>query len=384
MLKEGDSSFQYYGGTCPWSFSYSSFEAPIDGIYTLLSSPSFSARYVDSAGSHTYSSSYGEASYGFQPSGHLFEVRSGYPSSPLPVDTLSRITFYSATFYSPVFKVVPYDSIVDDVNATYNINSRPTSISGGNYGIVGDNGQIIRVEDNSTIINETNNTFYNPATGTAAPIVNWSYDYSDRSYKVTLESGDTATITYGDENITIQEGDTIYNVYYLVDGSGSENPPSACDHAWTETSTTSPTCTLPGSKLFTCSKCQQIKTETLPALGHDWQVKQTVTTQFDDTGQLIQQGYTIFECSRCGEQYKSEDGTGPPDTPPEDPGEEEEKKGFFSWLWSVLTDALKKLIEGIIDAILKTLDFFFGGDSQSNYDFYNSPSTFSGVNVWGS
>ena len=60
-----------------------------------------------------------------------------------------------------------------------------------------------KVEDNSTIINETNNTFYNPATGQTVPIVNWSYDYSDRSYKVTLESGDTATITYGDENITI-------------------------------------------------------------------------------------------------------------------------------------------------------------------------------------
>ena len=140
-------------------------------------------------------------------------------------------TYTSFNFVLPIFEVIP-DTVIDK-DTTYNINTRPTSITGGNYGIVGDNGQITKVEDNSTIINETNNTFYNPATGTTVPIVNWSYDYSDRSYKVTLESGDTATITYGDENITISqitttEGDTItnnYTIYYLVDGSGSENPP---------------------------------------------------------------------------------------------------------------------------------------------------------------
>ncbi len=284
----------------------------------------------------------------------------------------------------PVYKITPVSAISSD---TYNTTTRPGSLV-GLYGDV--NGEAFS-NNSATIINETNNTFYNPATGQTVPITNWSYDYSDRSYKVTLESGDTATITYGDENITISqitttEGDTItnnYTIYYLVDGSGSENPPSTCVHDWQETNTTPATCTVPGSKFSTCSKCQQTKKDPLPALGHDWQVKQTVTTEYDDTGQLVQQGYTIFECSRCKEQYKSEDGTSPPDTPPENPGEEEEKKGFFAWLWDVLTDALKKLIEGIIDAILKTLDFFFGGDGQSNYDFYNSPSTFSGVECMG-
>lgn len=188
-----------------------------------------------------------------------------------------------------VISCVPHAPLGAD---TYNINTRPTSITGGNYGIIGDNGQITKVEDNSTIINETNNTYYNPATGQTVPISNWSYDYSDRSYKVTLESGDTATITYGDENITIQEGDTVYNVYYLVDGAG--NPP--CEHDWQEGEATVPTCVRPGSASYVCSKCQQTKKEALPALGHDWQVKQTVTTQYDDTGQLTQEGYTIFEC----------------------------------------------------------------------------------------
>lgn len=230
------------------------------------------------------------------------------------------------------------------------ITTRPTSISGGNYGIIGDNGQITKVEDNSTIINETNNTYYNPATGQTVPITGWTYDYSDRSYKVTLESGDTATITYGDENITIQEGDTIYNVYYLIDGSGSENPP--CEHEWQAGETTPPTCTLPGKASYTCSKCQQTKTETLPALGHDWQVKQTVTTQYDDTGQLTQEGYTIFECSRCHEQYKSTDGTIPPGGGSgTDPGGDE---GETVW------DKLGNLIGAISSGAIELIDAALG------------------------
>ena len=267
-----------------------------------------------------------------------------------------------------VLSMVPLNQSMP-VSNVYNTTTRPTSITGGNYGIVGDNGQITKVEDNSTIINETNNTFYNPATGTTVPIVNWSYDYSDRSYKVILESGDTATITYGDENISIQEttvteGDTItnnYTIYYLIDGSGSGpvDPPVTCDHAWTETNTTPATCTVPGSKLQTCSKCQQTKKDSIPALGHDWQVKQTVTTEYDDTGQLIQEGYTIYECSRCKEQYKAPSGTSPPTTPldPDASGD-----GVFSGIFGLLLDFLgfffktfKDFTKSGVQAFLKAL-----------------------------
>ena len=248
---------------------------------------------------------------------------------------------------------------MDSLSTIYNITTRPTSITGGNYGIVGDNGQIVKVEDNSTIVNETNNTYYNPATGTTSPIIDWSYDYSDRSYTVTTESGDTVTITYGDENITIQEGDTIYNVYYLVDGSGTETPP--CTHEWTETSRTESACTRPGSVVSTCSKCQQMKTEAVPALGHDWQVKQTVTTEYDDTGQLVQEGYTIFECSRCHEQYKSADGTIPPGGSTTEPGEDEET------IWDKLANlaasvfgGLIGMVEAVLGKILDALIFLTG------------------------
>lgn len=239
---------------------------------------------------------------------------------------------------------------------TYNINTRPTSITGGNYGIVGDNGQIVKVEGN-TIVNETNNTYYNPSTGTTVPIVNWSYDYSDRSYKVALESGDTVTVTYGDENVTIQEGDTVYNVYYLVDGSGTEQPPEVCAHEWSETSRTDPTCTVAGQAVSTCSKCQEVKTEPVPALGHDWQIKQSVKTEYDDTGQLVQEGYTIFECSRCQEQYKSTDGTIPPGGGSgTDPGGDEDET-----LWDKLGKLLGTAVKGILELLGSAVDVMLGG-----------------------
>ncbi|MCI9332412.1 MAG: hypothetical protein HFG05_09610 [Oscillibacter sp.] len=350
-------SVSIYKECTNWSFYFSNckIKVPVSGIYQRIESVHVSSRLK---GDFYYKRA-GSWGPGFYSAGDLmnFTDRSSYRH------TYSADLVYA---YFPVYEVIPDTGLPGD---TYNINTRPTSITGRNYGIVGDNGQITKVEDNSTIINETNNTFYNPATGTTVPIVNWSYDYSDRSYKVILESGDTATITYGDENISIQEttvteGDTItnnYTIYYLIDGSGSGpvDPPVTCDHAWTETNTTPATCTVPGSKLQTCSKCQQTKKDSIPALGHDWQVKQTVTTEYDDTGQLIQEGYTIYECSRCKEQYKAPSGTSPPTTPldPDASGD-----GVFSGIFGLLLDFLgfffktfKDFTKSGVQAFLKAL-----------------------------
>ena len=272
--------------------------------------------------------------------------------------SINNLNFFSAhvQFFPRVYKFTPAPSVDVNFETTYNINTRPTSITGGNYGIVGDNGQIVKVEGN-TIVNETNNTYYNPSTGTIVPIVDWSYDYSDRSYKVTLESGDTVTVTYGDENVTIQEGDTVYNVYYLVDGSGTEQPPEVCIHEWSETCRTDPTCTIAGQAVSTCSKCQEVKTEPVPALGHDWQVKQSVKTEYDDTGQLVQEGYTIFECSRCQEQYKSTDGTIPPGGGSgTDPGGDEDET-----LWDKLGKLLGTAVKGILELLGSAVDVMLGG-----------------------
>jgi len=253
--------------------------------------------------------------------------------------TPSALSF-SYTVYTPQFLIIP-DATLS--GTTYNIESRPTSIT-GDYGIIGDNGQIIKVESN-TIVNETNNTYYNPSTGQTDTIKDWSYNYEDRSYTLTLGGGTTTTVTYGDENVTIKEGDTVYNIYYLVDGSGTDTPdpgpdtPTACDHIWTETSRTEPTCSTVGKVISTCSKCNQTKTETLPALGHTWTVDRTVQTTYDEEGNLLQEGYTIYVCSVCGEQYKDMEGTGPP-------GQEDEKS-----LWEQLGDLIGSGLGGLVDLV---------------------------------
>lgn len=237
---------------------------------------------------------------------------------------------------------------------TYNITSRPTSIT-GDYGIIGDNGQIIKVEGDK-IVNETNNNYFNPATGETTTITDWSYNYEDRSYTVTTEAGDTVTITYGDENVTIKEGDTIYNIYYLVDGSGSENPgpgpgPEVCDHTWAETSRTDPTCSTPGKVTSTCSKCSQTKTDPIPAAGHSWVVDRTVQTTYDEEGNLLQQGYTIYSCSVCGEQYKDMEGTGPPG--PEGEKSIWEKIGdFFGTIGGGFIDIINAIAGKLLDALI--------------------------------
>lgn len=252
------------------------------------------------------------------------------------------------TTHSTSVSLIPDEStfsgIVIDAS---DINSRPTSIT-GDYGIIGDNGQITKVES-TTIVNETNNTFTNPSTGTTSTITDWTYDYSDRSYDLTLDTGETVTVTYGDENVTIQEGDTVYNIYYIVDGTGQGTDPDVCQHTYTSTVDREATCTIPGQTTYTCSLCGHTYTEAIPAKGHTWTVLQTVTTEYDQEGNLLQQGYTIYQCSVCGEQYKDETGTGPPGS-----GDSSGEEGETIW------DKLGNLIGSVFDGLLGIVEAVIG------------------------
>lgn len=259
-----------------------------------------------------------------------------------------KYTSFYVIFYFPTYEIIPDAALAPTVTDTYTSDTRPTTII-GDYGIINEDGTVTVIKD-STIIDETNNVYYNPVTGDTSNITNWTYDYSDRSYNVTTDNSSTVTITYGDENVTIQEGDTIYNIYYVMDGAGTGDP--ACEHDWQAGTKTDPTCNQPGRQPYTCSKCGAEKSDTLPALGHDWQVKKTVATQYSDSGELLQEGYTIYECSRCGEQYKTGNNTGPPSSgggssggsgsdPPEEGGS----------VWDKLAQLLGGTISGIVELV---------------------------------
>ena len=145
---------------------------------------------------------------------------------------------------------------------------------------------------------------------------------------------------------------------------GDDVDPDTCKHNWEETKRTDATCTLPGTVTSTCTKCEKTKTETLPKVGHTWEVKQTTQTSYDENGNVLTQGFTIYRCSVCGEEYKDTDGTGPPASPstpsdPDDPGEED---GWLAKLLQKLGDflgstvgALLKLLGSILDGILDGL-----------------------------
>ncbi len=252
-------------------------------------------------------------------------------------------------------EITPLESIIG--NSSYTPETRVGSIT-GDYGIIGDNGEITKVDGN-VIVDESNNTVYNPVTNTTTNITDWTYDYSTRTYTVTLDTGAKQTITYGDEHVIINEGDTVYNVYYIVQGGG-ETPvdPETCQHQYTSVVTTEPTCTAPGLKTNTCTICGKSYPEKIPATGHTWTVKQQVQTVYDENGNLVTQGYTIYECSVCHEQYKDQDGTGPPGGGGS--GSDDSGGNWFTKLLGKIGELLGSVAGGLLEiignALLAVLD----------------------------
>lgn len=118
------------------------------------------------------------------------------------------------------------------------------------------------------------------------------------------------TVTYGDQNITITEGGNTYNVYYVTE---YQAPPHT--HTYSSTITRAATCTDPGVETFTCVDGDSTYTKAIPATGHNWILKTESLTEYDEYGELVQNGYKIYKCSVCGEEYRVDDDSGPPPVP---------------------------------------------------------------------
>lgn len=69
---------------------------------------------------------------------------------------------------------------------------------------------------------------------------------------------------------------------------------------------------------------------------------------------MTQEGYTIYECERCGEQYKSTNDTGPPPSGGDSSSEGDDKESIWDKIGSFLGTILEGII-GIFDAILNKL-----------------------------
>ena len=100
-------------------------------------------------------------------------------------------------------------------------------------------------------------------------------------------------------------------------------------HDWQERSRTEPTCTKEGSVTYICA-CGETKTESLPALGHDWDEGKIVEDPHNPGGKRLR-----FRCKRCDAlmfrdlpQEEPEDDYGW--EPPEEPEEQESPDGAVS------------------------------------------------------
>lgn len=136
-----------------------------------------------------------------------------------------------------------------------------------------------------------------------------------------------------------------------------DTDPDNCTHDWKETDRTDATCSVPGSIDYTCSKCKKAKKETIAKLAHTWEVKQTVQTVYDEDGNIQTQGFTLYRCSVCGEEYKDVNGKGPPGSS----SSGEEKEGILAWFLRKIGELLGAVGEGIIDLLQAALGKIFDG-----------------------
>lgn len=301
-------SFLYSGYATTLTFSgyiKASFLTPFDGYYSLLASNCCSGvgnSQDASSGeitSYNLSSEYEDHSFGYLPSGYSINIANSYTSNSTPIK--GRWTLISLVFNTPSFRVIPYSVVGNaEFDTIYNINTRTTNIQGDlGYYVDGE----LQVIENQRIVNETNNTYNNPVTGDTYDMTGWSYDYSDRSYTIDLSTGDTVSVTYGDENITINEGGTTYTVYYVIQQPTTTNPviPDHTHH-YTFTESADATCTENGYSLYTCLDCGEIYRDIVYASGHNWVFQELVPAVYDDeTGDLVSSSYNIYYCTNCQE-----------------------------------------------------------------------------------
>ena len=329
------------------------FPVPITGSYSVVASPFVTAQLETG----TLTNFYTTTEYSWRPA----LVNSGNPYGAGGVlrtdlywndvngdkiDPSYGITLYGArkhiTFSTPMFQITPVSSDTPTINNTYNINTRVNNFQGDYYDNVTNN-----YYNNTTIINETTNNYYDMTTNNYYTMSNWSYDYQSRTYFVTLEDGTTITVQFGDDCLTITNNNVENSYQYVINNNNTPSPnpetPAACKHNWTETIDVAPTCLEGGHANFTCSLCGETYEQILSAKGHNWTVKEHVNTVYGESGVIVTQGHTLYECSACGEQWYTETATPPPDV--------SGGSSIRSWL-----QAFQLWLDGKLDSLFSAAD----------------------------
>lgn len=289
------------------SFSTShTFVAPISGRYTCVT-PICQYRSYESTGG-TY--------YNNQVEKFIWQKATTFNSGDLvPLGDLGRnqsagtnwCVRASLVYTTPVFSIEP--SATSLITNNYYISTRVDNLTG----IYVDNSDNYYTD--VTIIDETNNKYYDMTTNTYYDIKSWSYDYSSRTYFLTLDNDVELTVQFGDTNVTITNNNVSNTYNYVVEDDTGSDPdtPTTCKHDWQETIDTAPTCLEGGHASYTCSLCGETYEQNLAAKGHDWKVIEHVNMVYNSDGTVATQGHTLYQCSVCGEQWYTDTGAPPPD-----------------------------------------------------------------------
>lgn len=324
------------------SDNWHSFRAPISGTYTILSSQFAFGNLLFSSRAATVDKKWKSTSLGGIRADSPVSVRGAWTaSSSSGSDGMDYALDGTLSLYTPVFEIVPFTTDTT-INNTYNINTRVNNFQGNYYNNVTNN-----YYNNTTIINETTNNYYDMTTNNYYTMSNWSYDYQSRTYFVTLEDGTTITVQFGDDCLTITNNNVENSYQYVINNNNTPSPnpetPAACKHNWTETIDVAPTCLEGGHANFTCSLCGETYEQILSAKGHNWTVKEHVNTVYGESGVIVTQGHTLYECSACGEQWYTETATPPPDV--------SGGSSIRSWL-----QAFQLWLDGKLDSLFSAAD----------------------------
>ena len=398
------------------------FEYPIDGYYTV----------IGCTGTRTYLTSPTAAPivsmYSFGGSGVSEFHEAGTPySSTCSLFNVTQPAGCIATVQLSdyILKVLPASGALDvQGEGEVGRDSRPGSLTGITYGYQNDTGEIIvYVAKDSGMFNEEGVYLYNPITGKTLQADSWYYDYENRRYDIALANNQgRATLEYGDDGARITIIDSgnvtnVYNYYYMTPKDEPVDPPPVdptptptprpCTHSYTSAVTELPTCLIPGVRSYICMLCGDTYTEPVAAIGHIWVVRETVNASYDDNGNLLQAGYTIYKCSKCGTEHKDTADVGPPgnggggggsggfpgDTDlPDIPGSSDEEDGFniFDIVGSIV-NALWSLISGLFSTIFGGVVGFFTSLGSGISGFFSAFSgqdgvfgfaTYGGADIW--
>ena len=324
------------------------FSAPISGKYTCVSPASLYCNYSNGT-------SFLSQTFDFNPAlsySSVFysgdSVSFAYTSPAAGANFTKKVTGVEKGIFvvtTPVFSIEPSDTSLLDMD--FQINTRVDNLTG----IYVDNSDNYYTD--VTIVDETNNKYYDMTTNTYYDIKSWSYDYSSRTYFLTLDNDVELTVQFGDTNVTITNNNVSNTYNYVVEADDDTDPdtPTGCKHDWQETIDTAPTCLEGGHASYTCSLCGETYEQNLAAKGHNWQVIEHVNMVYNSDGTVATQGHTLYQCSVCGEQWYTDTGAPPPDV--------SGSSNILAWLQSFQTWLDEKLdltpVLERLDAILAQL-----------------------------